>query len=386
MLGLTRILCGVSRETDSLRYDLAEKTATRPVVVWNVTRRCNLHCIHCYSESQDKGYSGEFDHEEGLSLIDSLAEYGVPVLLFSGGEPLMRPDLMQLATYAARKGLRTVLSTNGTLISLSTANDLKKAGFSYIGISLDGMGETNDKFRGKTGAFGEALQGIKNCRQAGLRVGVRFTITNYNYQSVPGIFDLLVSEDIPRVCFYHLVYSGRGTKIMEHDLGHEKTRELISYVFEKTLELHKKGNTKDILTVDNHTDGVFLYMSLLKEHSDRAEVAYNLLKTNGGNRSGIAFGCISNTGEVYADQFWRHHSFGNVRERKFAEIWEDTSDPLMKGLKNRRPLIHGRCAACKYYELCGANFRVRAEAVHGDVWAPDPACYLTDEEIGVGAR
>lgn len=383
MLGLTRILCGVSRETDSLRYDFAEKHETKPVVVWNTTRRCNLHCIHCYSESQDKCYPQELDHREGLSLIDSLALYGAPVLLFSGGEPLMRPDLMELATYATKKGMRTVLSTNGTLISPSVAKELKKAGFSYIGISLDGLGEINDKFRGKDGAFVEALQGIRNCRKAGLRVGVRFTITNYNYQSVPGIFDLLVSEDIPRACFYHLVYAGRGTKIMEHDLEKDKKRELINYVFQKTLELHRQGNTKDILTVDNHTDGVFLYLKLLKEHSPKAEVAYNLLKINGGNRSGIAIGCISNTGEVYADQFWRHHSFGNIRDRKFSEIWEDTSDPLMKGLKNRKPLIHGRCALCKYYELCGANFRVRAEAVYDDVWAPDPACYLTDEEIGI---
>lgn len=383
MLGLTRILCGVSRETDSLRYDIEEKNGTRPVVVWNSTRRCNLHCIHCYSESQDKDYPDELSHEEALSLIDSLAEYRVPVLLFSGGEPLMRPDLMELGSYAGKKGLRTVLSSNGTLINPLKASELKKAGFSYIGISLDGMGDINDRFRGKAGAFKEALQGIKNCRQAGLRVGVRFTITNYNYESVPGIFELLLSEDIPRCCFYHLVYSGRGSKIMEHDLEHAKKRDLMSYIFRRTRELHQEGRTRDILTVDNHTDGVFLYLTLLKEGSPRAKVAYDLLKLNGGNRSGIAIGCISNTGEVYADQFWRHHSFGNIRSRKFGEIWEDTSDPLMKGLKNRRPLIKGRCALCKYYELCGANFRVRAEAVYGDVWAPDPACYLTDEEIGI---
>ena len=158
----------------------------------------------------------------------------------------------------------------------------------------------------------------------------------------------------------------------------------MSFIFKKTLELHQKGHTRDILTVDNHTDGVFLYLTLLKENSPRAELAYNLLKINGGNRSGIAISCISNTGEVYADQFWRHHSFGNIRVRKFGEIWEDTSDPLMKGLKNRKPLIKGRCSLCKYYELCGANFRVRAEAVYDDVWAPDPACYLTDKEIGIG--
>lgn len=376
-------MCGVSRETDALRYEHQDKNGTRPVVVWNTTRRCNLHCIHCYSESQDKDYPDELSHSEGIALIDSLAEYGAPVLLFSGGEPITRPDLIDLATYAGKKGLRVVLSTNGTLISPSVAKELKKAGFSYIGISLDGLGEINDKFRGKTGAFADALKGIINCRQAGLRVGVRFTITNYNYQSVPGIFELLVSENIPRCCFYHLVYSGRGTKLMEHDLEHGKKRELISHVFKITEELHSQGKTKDILTVDNHTDGVYLYRSLLEKQDKRAEMAYNLLKINGGNRSGIAIGCVSNTGEVYADQFWRHHSFDNVRNRKFGEIWEDTSDPLMKGLKNRKPLIKGRCAACKYYELCGANFRVRAEAVYDDVWAPDPACYLTDEEIGV---
>lgn len=383
MLGITRILCGISRETDALRYDIRERNGTRPVVVWNVTRRCNLHCIHCYSESQDEEYPDELEHGEALSLIDSLAEYGVPVLLFSGGEPLMRPDLMELAPYASKKGLRTVLSSNGTLISASVARDLKKAGFSYIGISLDGLGEINDKFRGKKGAFTEALEGIRNCRLAGLRVGVRFTITSYNYKAVPGIFELILSEDIPRCCFYHLVYSGRGSRLKEQDLEHEEKRRLISYIFQRTLELHQQGQTRDILTVDNHTDAVFLYLTLLREDSQRAGEAYRLLKHNGGNRSGIAIGAISNTGEVYADQFWRHHSFGNIRKRKFGEIWEDTSDPLMKGLKNRRALIKGRCALCKYYEICGANFRVRAEAVYDDVWAPDPACYLTDWEIGI---
>ena len=120
-----------------------------------------------------------------------------------------------------------------------------------------------------------------------------------------------------------------------------------------------------------------------REQPERAAEVYRFLKLNGGNNSGVGIGDIDYEGNVHPDQFWQHYSFGNVRQRSFGEIWEDTSDPVMRGLKNRRAMIKGRCARCQYLELCGGNFRVRAEAVYGDIWAQDPACYLTDKEIGI---
>ena len=393
MIGISKLLLDLATPGDVLRYGrdssklpshlLQFSSDKRPIVVWNMTRRCNLSCIHCYSDSENKPYPGEMTTEEGERFIRDLAEFKVPTILFSGGEPLMRKDIFHLASVAKSLGIRAVLSTNGTLINKGMAKKIKEVGFSYVGISLDGIGENNDRFRGRRGAFQDALQGIRNLVELGQRVGLRFTITRHNYKDVPAIFDLLKEERVDRCCFYHLVYTGRGSDMKEDDISHQQTRELLDLIMEQTLRLHEEGKPKEILTVDNHTDGVYLYMKLKKERPKRAEEVLQLLRWNGGNSSGIGIGAVDNLGFVHADQFWGHHSFGNVRERRFGEIWLDTSDPLMAGLKDRKALLKGRCGICKYLDICNGNFRVRAEAATGDVWAPDPACYLTDEEIGV---
>ncbi|MBI2910012.1 MAG: radical SAM protein [Chloroflexi bacterium] len=393
MIGVTKLLCGGTSPGDALRYGrrsselpshlLQFSEDKKPVVVWNLVRRCNLHCIHCYSTSQDHDYPGELDTTEAKALIHSLADFGVPVVLFSGGEPLIRPDIFELIGVAAERGVRAVLSTNGTLITEDVASRLKELGISYVGVSLDGMEAIHDRFRGKRGAFLDALRGIRNSRDAGLKVGLRFTITRHNFTEVPAIFDLLEEENIPRCCFYHLAYSGRGSNLVEEDLTHQETRGLMDLIFDRSEELSRRFPDKEILTVDNHADGPYLYLRAKERQPSRAEDVYQLLKWNGGNNSGVAIGCIDNLGDVHADQFWRHYTFGNIRQRSFAAIWQDTSDPLMAGLKNRKPLLQGRCAECRYLEICGGNLRIRAEAVYGDVWAPDPACYLSDEEIGI---
>lgn len=393
MIGITKLLCGTVTPGDPLRYGreserlpahlLQFSRDKRPVVVWNVTRRCNLACVHCYSDSANQAYPGELTTAEAKDFIRDLGEFKVPVLLFSGGEPLLRKDLYLLAAEAATAGIRPVISTNGTLITKEIAQKIKESGFGYVGVSLDGIGKNNDRFRGKEGAFTAALKGIRELVAVGQKVGLRFTVTRWNYRDVPAIFDLVEAEGIDRVCFYHLVYTGRGSSITKDDLSHEETRELMDIIMARTCDLHKRGLTKDILTVDNHADGVYLYLKLKEEDPKRAEEVLELLRWNGGNSSGVGIGCVDNLGEVHADQFWGHYSFGNIRKRKFGEIWSDTTDPLMDGLKNRRPLLKGRCGACGYLDICGGNFRVRAEAVFGDLWAPDPACYLTDSEIGI---
>jgi 12,18-didecarboxysiroheme deacetylase len=352
------------------------------VVVWNITRRCNLKCVHCYAHAKNIPFDNELSTTEGKNLIDDLAEFGVPVILFSGGEPLVRKDLPELAGYAVKKGMRAVISTNGTLITPQTARTLKDIGLSYVGISLDGMEEINDRFRGVKGAFRSALKGIENCNKAGIKVGLRFTINKSNAGQISEIFKLLEEMDIPRVCFYHLVYAGRGSELVKEDLSHEESRKAVDLILDLTKQLHDKGDLKEVLTVDNHADGPYLYLRLLRENPERAREVLELLKMNQGNSSGIGIGCVSWDGEVYADQFWRHYSFGNVRNRLFSEIWTDTSDPLMKKLKEKKKYAKGRCKTCRWLDICAGNFRVRSEAVTGDVWAPDPACYLTDGEIG----
>jgi 12,18-didecarboxysiroheme deacetylase len=353
----------------------------KPVVVWNVTRACNLKCVHCYAHAVPASQSKELTTEEGKNLMDDLAAFGVPVVLFSGGEPLMRPDLVELARYAVSRGMRAVISTNGTLITPERAQELKDVGLSYVGVSLDGLEAVNDRFRGKTGAFQEAMAGIQNCQEVGLKVGLRFTLNRMNVQEVGPIFDLLESHDIPRVCFYHLVYAGRGSELIEQDLTHDETRRVVDLIIDRTRDLHERGLTKEVLTVDNHADGPYLYLRMLREENPRADEVFRLLRMNEGNSSGRGIGCISWDGAVHADQFWRHHSFGNVLERPFSEIWSDLSDPLMAKLKDKKRHVKGRCAQCRWLDICAGNFRVRSEAVSGDIWSPDPACYLSDGEI-----
>ena len=394
MIGISKLYCGTVEQSDPLRYGrrsrdlpshlLQFSADKKPVVVWNVGRRCNLRCIHCYSQSRNIDYTGELTHEEGLRLIDDLGDFGAPVMLFSGGEPLMRPDIFELIEHAAAKNMRAVVSTNGTLITPDVAARLKDAGLSYVGISMDGLQETNDLFRGVEGAFEQALAGVRNCLSQGVKVGLRFTMTRSNYGDVGGILDLIEQEGIPRVCFYHLVYTGRGSKLITSSrMSHEETRATVDLIMNRARAMHAAGNAVEVLTVDNHTDGPYLYLRLLAEDPERAADVMTLLEMNGGNSSGTGIGCVSWDGSVHPDQFWRHYSFGNVKDRPFSEIWTDTSDDLLGKLRDRKKHLKGRCASCKWLNICNGNFRVRAEAVSGDVWAEEPDCYLTDEEIGV---
>jgi 12,18-didecarboxysiroheme deacetylase len=395
MIGISKLYLGTVEPSDALRYGRHSKNLPshllqfsadkKPVVVWNMTRQCNLKCVHCYAQAKGSPTEKELTTPEGRTLIDDLSAFGAPVMLFSGGEPLMRPDLPELARYAVSKGMRAVISTNGTLITPEKARVFKEIGLSYVGISLDGLREVNDRFRGVPGAFDQALEGIRNCREAGIKVGLRFTVNKRNADQVGPIFDLLEEENIPRVCFYHLVYAGRGSQLMAEDLDPAETRRVVDLIADRTKELFDRGLEKEVLTVDNHADGPYLYLRLLREGSKRAPEVLELLQMNEGNSSGRGIGCVSWDGEVHADQFWRHYSFGNVRKRPFSEIWQDLSNPLMARLKDKKKFVTGRCAQCRWLGICAGNFRVRAEAASGDLWAPDPACYLTDEEIGVAA-
>jgi 12,18-didecarboxysiroheme deacetylase len=393
MIGISKLYCGTVEPSDAIRYGRRSRDLPshllqfsmdkKPVVVWNATRSCNLKCIHCYARAVSQSHEKELDTAEAFAMLDDLAGFGVPVILFSGGEPLMRPDLIPLARYAVEKGMRAVISTNGTLITQKVARELKKVGLSYVGVSLDGMKQVNDAFRGKEGAFEEALSGIRHCQDAGLKVGLRFTINRLNKDEMPGIFDLLEEEDIPRICFYHLVYAGRGSDLIGQDLDHRETRRAVDLIIDRTREIHDRGISREVLTVDNHADGPYLYLRMLREGSSRAAEVLELLRMNEGNNSGRGIGCVSWDGSVHADQFWRHYSFGNVLERPFSEIWADLSNPLMAKLKDKKRHVKGRCSACQWLDVCGGNFRVRAEAFTGDLWAADPACYLTDEEAGI---
>lgn len=393
MINISKLYCGAGSESDALRYGQkgsgdpqAARTAAerRPVVVWNCTRTCNLRCVHCYTDSESRAYEGELTTEEARAMMTDLAEFRIPALLFSGGEPLTRKDLFELVAFATERGLRPTLSTNGVLITEEMARRIKEAGFTYVGISLDGIGEVNDRFRGSEGAFERAMRGFRNCKEVGQRVGLRMTLTRHNVRDLHGLFDFIERESIDRACFYHLVCAGRGERISEEDLSHVESREAMDIILDRTADFHRRGLRKEILTVDNHVDGVYVYLKLQERDDPRAEDVRQLLEWNGGGMfsSGVGIGDVDFRGDVHPDQFWMHYSFGNVRRRPFSEIWQDTSDPLMALLKNRKPNLKGRCAVCKWQALCGGSLRVRADLVYGDPMAADPACYLSDDEIG----
>jgi len=397
MINISRLYCDQITPGDWLRYgedssgerkdEIIPKTASerRPIVVWNITRACNLKCVHCYNDSGAGRTCDDVTKDKAMTIIDDLAQFGVPSVLFSGGEPLMRPDLFELISYAGDKGLRTVISTNGTLINDKAAKKIKDCGVSYVGISLDGIGRVNDKFRGVDGAFDKAVEGIRNCMAVNARVGLRLTLTGRNLQDLERLFDFFEAENIERACFYHFVPVGRGKGIFNEDLTHTQTRAVIETILAQTKRFKQIGRKTDILTVDNHVDGVYLYLKLLKEDSARADDVWKLLTWNGGGMysSGVGIGCIDFNGRVHPDQFWYHYELGDIHKKKFSEIWTNPDEPLLKGLRDRRKYIKGRCRVCKFFDACGGSLRVRADLYFSDPWGPEPACYLTDAEIGL---
>ncbi|MFD2673285.1 radical SAM protein [Marinicrinis sediminis] len=390
MISISGLLCAHQSYGDSLRYQHGASQARHgtggdrgPVVVWNSTQACNLHCLHCYSESGCVKPVNELDTSEAKAFIDDLASFRVPVLLISGGEPFMRPDLLELAAYAISRGIRVTISTNGTLITANTARQMKQIGISYVGISLDGLQDTHDRFRRQKGAFDRALKGIRHCLDVGQKVGLRLTLHQENLHQLDDMFDLLKEEKIPRACFYHLVYSGRGQAIQSLDLTANETRQALDTIMKRTMEAHARGMQQEILTVDNHADNIYLYLKLRERNPAMAEQVLGRMRLSGGNRTGIAIGEVDWHGNVHPDQFTRNHRLGNIRNQPFSEIWTQTDHPILNGLRDRKPLLEGRCASCNWLDVCNGNFRARAEAVSGRFWSSDPACYLTEEEISL---
>jgi len=354
-----------------------------PVVIWNLIRRCNLTCKHCYSISADKDFPGELSMAEIYGVMDDLKRFRVPVLILSGGEPLLRPDIFDIAQRAKGMGFYVGLSSNGTLIDETNIRRIAETDFDYVGISLDGIRETHDKFRRMKGAFEKSLHGIRLCRDLGLKVGVRFTMTQDNAHDLPGLLGLVEDEGIDRFYFSHLNYAGRGNKNRKDDAHHQMTRQAMDLLFDTCWEYQGRGLNKEFTTGNNDADGVyFLHWATQRFPQQAAHIRAKLAQW-GGNSSGVNVANIDNLGNVHPDTMWWHYTLGNVRERPFSDIWQDVSDPIMAGLKAKPRKVGGRCAACIHFDICGGNTRVRAQQLAGDPWAEDPGCYLTDEEIGI---
>jgi len=352
-----------------------------PVVIWNLIRRCNLTCKHCYSISADKDFAGELSTDEVFTVLDDLKAFKVPALILSGGEPLLRPDFFEIARRSKDLGLYTALSSNGTLIDAAMMEKIVPIDFGYVGISLDGLGKTHDRFRRMDGAFDLSLKALRLCRAANLKIGVRFTLTQDNFADLPGLLQLVEDEGIDRFYFSHLNYAGRGNKNRKDDAHHRMTREAMDLLFDTCWSHQERGVQKEFTSGNNDADGVYLLHWVRRRFPEKAAHIEAKLRQWGGNASGVNVANIDNLGNVHPDTMWWHHTLGNVRERPFSHIWPDISDPLMAGLKQHPRPVKGRCASCAYLGICNGNTRVRAQQLTGDPWAEDPGCYLTDEEI-----
>jgi heme d1 biosynthesis radical SAM protein NirJ len=354
-----------------------------PVVIWNLIRRCNLTCKHCYSISADTNFPGELSTEQVYAVMDDLKGFRVPVLILSGGEPLLRPDIYDIAKRAKTMGFYVGLSSNGTLIDEDNIDKIAECDFNYVGVSLDGLGATHDRFRRLDGAFEASLKGIRLCRDLGLKIGVRFTMTQDNAHDLPGLLKLVEDEGIDRFYFSHLNYAGRGNKNRKDDAQYQLTRQAMDLLFDTCWEYNQRGLEKEFTTGNNDADGVYFLHWVRRRFPDAAAHVEAKLRQWGGNSSGVNVANIDNLGNVHPDTMWWHYTLGNVKERPFSQIWPDVADPLMAGLKAYPRAVKGRCGECAYLRICNGNTRVRAQQMTGDAWAEDPGCYLTDEEIGL---
>lgn len=351
-----------------------------PVVAWNITQRCNFKCKHCYSSAMANVNQKDLSLSPIKGIVDQMQELKVPVILLSGGEPMMHDAIFEMIAYIRSEGIRVSLSTNGSLITRDNALMLKVLGVSYVGISLDGLGEVNDYFRGVEGAYSAAVEGIRNCHAVGQKVGLRMTVHQDNIGEVPKILRFMEQEEIPRICFYHLVPSGRGECIQDQMLTHKQARHFMDDLLDYTLKLREQNIQKEILTVANHSDGPYTYLRAKEKVPALADSVLAKLQNNGGNRSGIAIMNMDWQGNVYPDQFSRFMPLGNVLEEPLKDIWLKGSYELER-LRNKRMYLNRRCKQCRWLELCGGNLRARAYMTTGDLWAFDPGCYLKDDEI-----
>lgn len=352
-----------------------------PVVIWNLIRRCNLTCKHCYTTSADINFPGELITSEIYTVMDDLKSFKVPVLILSGGEPLLHPDIFAISRRAKKMGFYVALSSNGTLINGENIAEIADIGYQYIGVSLDGIGKTHDEFRQKQGSFDASMRGIEHCLAQGIKVGIRYTMTQNNAGDFPAMLQLMDDYHIDKFYLSHLNYGGRGNRNRGEDAVFHSTRQMMDLLFETSYEWQKQGKEREFVTGNNDADGVYFLHWVRKNFPEQAAHIQAKLEQWGGNASGVNVANIDNLGNVHPDTFWWHYGLGNVRKRPFSEIWQDVSDPLMAGLKqNPRPL-KGRCGTCAYQKICNGNTRVRAQQIFNNAWAEDPGCYLTDAEI-----
>ncbi|OKY77210.1 MAG: Radical SAM superfamily enzyme [Candidatus Methanohalarchaeum thermophilum] len=345
----------------------------KPVVMWNITRACNLACKHCYLDAKNP-HPDELTKKQGFRLIDDLSDLKIPMLIITGGEPLASNNFFDYINYTNQKNLRTAISSNGTLITPEAAQRMKENEVRYVGVSVDGgIPETHNEFRGTKGSFEKTIEGIKNARDAGLRTGIRITLNKYNWDEVPKLLDYALELGVPRFCVYHLVPTGRGEGIMDWDISLSQRKKVLDFLFEKALELQDKEI--EIVTTDSPMDGVYI-LEKMKENGfskERIEKTKKLLELSGGCSIGRKVANIDHLGNVNPCHFAPQKTVGNIKNRRFPEIWNKEPTDLLCDLRKKEEELTGKCGECKYKNLCG-GCRQKAWFKNGSFYSEDPHC------------
>ena len=348
------------------------------IAIWNFTNRCNLSCLHCYSKATLDS-TDTLTTEDILTTLPKLKANGVKFLIFSGGEPLTRKDIYQIAQRCRELGIVTYLSTNGLYVKHSNAKQILDT-FNYIGISIDGSEEVHDKFRGLKGSFKASMEAVDLLNSYNLtKVGIRFTITKDTYNDLAFIFELAEKHNIPKVYISHLVYSGRGLENLEMDLTKEQRITAVNYILDKAFEYHESGRDIEIVTGNMEMDAILFYDRFIEKYPQHATEMKKRLTAWGGNSAGRKLLNIDSEGNVKPDPFFPF-TIGNILKEDFSDIWTNNPTEMLEKLRVHPRKLGGKCETCQYLAICNGGSRSRAYAIYDDLWAEDPSCYLTNKE------
>jgi len=371
MFRLSNLLSSVVEKKPSRSLDGA-------IAIWNFTNRCNLNCLHCYSKST----LDEIDTLTTKTILDTLPklkENGIKFIIFSGGEPLVRKDIFDIANSAKELGIITYLSSNGLYITNLNAKKILET-FDYVGISIDGDEKTHDYFRGLKGSFKKSMQAIDLLNSFNSKkVGIRFTLTKDTLKDLEFIFELAQKHNIPKVYISHLVYSGRGLDNLKMDLTKEQRVKAVKYIIQKAFEFYDNNINIEIVTGNMEMDAILFLEEFSKRYPNLKEELKKRLISWGGNSAARKLLNIDSKGNVKPDPFFPY-TIGNILEQDFSKIWNAKSELLTK-LRTHPRDIEGKCKNCRFINICNGGSRSRAWAIYDNLWAQDPSCYLDENFI-----
>ena len=348
------------------------------IAIWNFTNRCNLSCMHCYSRA-DLDATDTLTTEKIMETLPKLKANGIKFIIFSGGEPLTRKDLFDIAARCRELGIITYLSTNGLYVGQKNARRILDT-FNYVGISIDGSEATHDRFRGLPGSFRMSMEAVRLLNSFHeMKVGIRFTITKETLSDLKFIFELAEKEKIPKIYISHLVYIGRGLDNLTMDLTKEQRREAVAYILDKAFEYYEKGTGIEIVTGNMEQDAILFLERFGARYPEHKETMQRRLREWGGNSAGRKLLNIDAEGNVKPDPFFPR-TIGNILEQDFSDIWRKRPDALLQKLREHPRRVSGKCAECGVIDICNGGSRSRAYAIYGDLWAEDPSCYLNETQ------